>query len=1492
MFSVGSPFLARYRVERVLAEGEFLRCFALQDVLGDRRALLYFYPQGDLAPLDLSSLAYRQHLAAALLGERSPACRLGYREGGAYALFELPADAAPLVRPAAAQIDVLLRVLLTDLLRARLGGLPIAQLSPDLIWEDGRGGLLYLPPLVLHFPGFLDLAAGLDPSPALRAGLVLDQEADLHGFGRVVERWTAESPAWAPFRERVLPALLAADPADRPGALALLEASPLAGDAELGALAAAVTARSPRLPASLVARCAECLREFRTGADLWLELPDAAALAPALLAFARAGERRAEALEQPWALSAEGTGKRGALRCVESLQSLSVLLDPLWAAPGEERLLALVLPGAQATGEGLAGQAAQRLAEWPRLRRLRLGEPVEAVDAPRPGFEAEDRPLLELLAVQEQPLSLGLLARLFDEGEEACLRRIAALDQAGMLAWRPGLDAACGRWGLRVALADSGLRAQLGEALSPARRQDLHRLWVGLFPAPERGEIARPASARAALLRLGHLRGAQDWAAVAAEGLALFRWAEREGLALLLAHLGELLRESRVRANLDSDGLRRVYLQFARALAQAGDLDAAAAALQAGVQALTGSEDYLARLLQPGTPAPSLPPSAGGELLPALSALARQLAEIGETRGEFAWAIRLLGRLLDAYSEGLSGYERGLLLNELAWLHYRKGEHERAVERCEVALRLFDPAAHQAELGQTYNTLGAAQWALNRWPEAEAYYKRALALRERAGDENRVAASLNNLGNLYRLTERFALAIDCFNRSMAIKKRLKNYPGYLISLYNVALISVELGDLTAARTHCRECLELNRAVGNIQLGAELAGLLGEIDLAEGHPAAAKAHLEAACATCRGIEAHTELATMLRRLVPAQLALGDFAAAQATIEEGLATVWRINNRLEEARIQAAAADLHLALGARPQALAALEKAADLYANLDRYEMLARIYSRIGLHCLEDGNEPRARECLHQATEIIDRRKVSALIAEWDTLRQRLQQRLDRFVERIEGDGRLHLAGLYQALALLERSGDPREGLEHVLDLLRGSFGYRRARLGLPPASPEGAAVWLGDDTPGPEAALGERLWLSAECQDLPLAGIPAGRLLLQPLPAEAPEGRGGVLVLERAGEAAIPAERDFLAGLARLLRLGLRREPSAVLAGTGTAVGRVPAAELPQLVGRGRDMQRLKQLIERVRDVETTVLITGSSGTGKEEVARAIHFGSSRRLRPFLPVNCASIPVALLESTLFGHERGAFTSAVSRHIGVFEEAAGGTVFLDEIGEMSADMQAKLLRVLNSKEFTRVGGTQLLRADVRVLAATNRDLEAAVRQGVFREDLFYRLNVLRFHLSPLRERREDIPQLCEHFLAQACAGHPQGLKRLSPEVRDLFLEHPWPGNIRQLKNVIHSSVVLSRGQVILPEDLPEDFLESRQGPGGGQSLEALAGLLVASGDFSEQQPLEERLQAFLAHQLVQAVGSKTRAARLLGISKPTLYRRLRIYGTLRQDESAAP
>jgi len=252
-----------------------------------------------------------------------------------------------------------------------------------------------------------------------------------------------------------------------------------------------------------------------------------------------------------------------------------------------------------------------------------------------------------------------------------------------------------------------------------------------------------------------------------------------------------------------------------------------------------------------------------------------------------------------------------------------------------------------------------------------------------------------------------------------------------------------------------------------------------------------------------------------------------------------------------------------------------------------------------------------------------------------------------------------------------------------------------------------------------------------------------------------------------------------------------------------------AQDFERLVGQHAHMQRLYQLIGQVARTASTVLISGESGTGKELVARAIHRQGPRRDKPFVPVNLPALSETLMESEIFGHERGAFTGAYQRKLGKFELANGGTLFLDEIGALKLELQAKLLRVLQEREVERVGGTRPIKVDVRVIAATNIDLKIAVSRHAFREDLFYRLNVLPLQVAPLRERREDIPLLAEHFIRKYNREFKKHIERLSPEALGLLQSYPWPGNVRELQNIIERLVTLVDGAVIELDDLPLDL-----------------------------------------------------------------------------------
>jgi len=312
-------------------------------------------------------------------------------------------------------------------------------------------------------------------------------------------------------------------------------------------------------------------------------------------------------------------------------------------------------------------------------------------------------------------------------------------------------------------------------------------------------------------------------------------------------------------------------------------------------------------------------------------------------------------------------------------------------------------------------------------------------------------------------------------------------------------------------------------------------------------------------------------------------------------------------------------------------------------------------------------------------------------------------------------------------------------------------------------------------------------------------------------------------------------------------------------------------QFESILAKSKEMLEIFRTIAKIADFKTTVLVTGESGTGKELVARAIHTRSSRKGQPFVAINCGAIPENLLESELFGHRKGAFTDASSDRRGLFEEATGGTLFLDEIGELPLNLQVKLLRVVQEETIRRLGDTKDVKVDVRLIAATHRDLTADVKAGRFREDLFYRIHVLSIHIPPLRERREDVNLLMDHFVTRNNARLGTNMRGLSPEVRRLLLEYAWPGNVRELENTIERAMVLAESDIMQDGDLPErirDALDPVQ-------------VQLASGELSVKKTTAAIEQILIRRALQKTKGNRTRAAELLEISHRALLYKIKDY-----------
>ncbi len=336
-----------------------------------------------------------------------------------------------------------------------------------------------------------------------------------------------------------------------------------------------------------------------------------------------------------------------------------------------------------------------------------------------------------------------------------------------------------------------------------------------------------------------------------------------------------------------------------------------------------------------------------------------------------------------------------------------------------------------------------------------------------------------------------------------------------------------------------------------------------------------------------------------------------------------------------------------------------------------------------------------------------------------------------------------------------------------------------------------------------------------------------------------------------------------------------------------------AGEKPPLVGDSPAMRQIYEIIAKVADSPSTVLISGESGTGKELIARELHAGSARRDKPLIKVNCAAIPKDLVESELFGYERGAFTGAVGSKPGRFELADGGTLFLDEIGEIPVEMQVKLLRALQESEFERVGGIKTLRVDVRLIAATNRDLKALIADGRFREDLYYRLAVVPISLPPLRERRGDIPLLVAHFIAKYDQRLGKRVERVDEEAMEVLLAYSWPGNIRELENLMERSVLFAEGPVIQGSSLPDSLRERAAGtPVPIAAVGPLGAIAAPSG--ASMKEIVRQAQAELERELISRAleetgGNVTRAAKRLQISRKSLQVKMKELGLRGDDES---
>ncbi len=756
----------------------------------------------------------------------------------------------------------------------------------------------------------------------------------------------------------------------------------------------------------------------------------------------------------------------------------------------------------------------------------------------------------------------------------------------------------------------------------------------------------------------------------------------------------------------------------------------------------------------------------------------------------------------------------------LGALDWHRGEFDLAIERYREVLRLRELLGDDHGTAAACSDLSLMFWEKGDLAQAMDFQQRSLALREKLGDKFGVGESYLNLGLVYLDLGDWDKALESYFRALAEHEIARNQANMALCYNNIGEVYLKRGKLDRARFHLVKALDSADRAKAPWIRAEILGNLGEAAFAAGDYGRARDYYEQHHRLCRDAEDREELAETLRRMAELDLAQDDRDGARARLDEALELCSQMGARREEGNARRVLGELLAAGGDVDGAGAEFDSSIAILRSLGKNYELGRAlfaHGRLLASTGQDGEGP-----LNEALGIFRNLGITGRAAE-----------VEQLLGRGAAAGQVDLIQRLTELACAGRR--TAEFCAEALELLTAKL----------PAS--GAVVFLRDGTVYRHGAAGD-------------AGPEAGGTNL---PLETCGRRVGTLVLNS------DVATEQLGTVAGLMALGLVQ----------TRAAPAPAAEppdqrFPGIIGADTTMRDVFETIERVAGTKASVLILGESGTGKEIVAQTLHRLSDRNEMPFIAVNCAAIPETLLESELFGIEKGTATGVAGRP-GKFETAQGGTVFLDEIGDMSLALQAKMLRVLQEKTYERVGGRRPVAADVRVVAATSRDLEAAMADGRFRRDLYYRLNVITLNLPPLRDRRQDIPALVAHFVERFAREYSKPLTGTTEDCLARLMAQDWPGNVRELENAIERGVILARGELVTADDLPAGLKPAPARQRQWQEVRRRAKDAAAA-------PVERQA---IVTALEQNRWVVKRTAEKLGISRVQLWRLMKKYGISR-------
>ncbi|HKV11077.1 MAG TPA: sigma 54-interacting transcriptional regulator [Thermoanaerobaculia bacterium] len=967
----------------------------------------------------------------------------------------------------------------------------------------------------------------------------------------------------------------------------------------------------------------------------------------------------------------------------------------------------------------------------------------------------------------------------------------------------------------------------------------------------------------------------------------------------------------------------RAHLRKGRLHSRLGEHEAALESHEEGLIQLGGSEE----------------PELEVELL---HGKAMALRDLGDWQAAFSTARDALAQA------GRLGFERqrASLLNTLGMIYSGRGDWRLAGRLLTRALWVAERAGDEVLCLSLRNNLGNVLWKTGHFEPALEHYRRNLEFCERTNDVWGQLFALNNLGILECSRGNWKAAREPLSRSLEIKRRLGARENEAVSRLNLGEVEEVLGYWARAQRHYERALKLLEDAPDHRERFAALAQIASLDRKRGRTSDAERRAREALEGAERIGDRDLLAQCYLQLGLLEKDRDNLDAAGGHLTRALELVETDGTRQALARIHISLSDLALRSGELHEAERHSQAARGYVEELgDRFTLakLLSVEARLAsAHEEVDQAEKLFAEGVRLLEELETPYEHARSLYEWglrtwnvDTALRRLRRALVGFermgaetesrrtsgaIERIRehqrfSSGRGINSVLYEVLKVVNSSLDLQEVLNRTMDLVLERLGAERGMIVLSnritrelevavvrnlgyededegrklsesvvrrvieTREPVLAVDAVSDGRFAGSESIIARHIRSILCVPLAIRDRMAGAIYVDHRHSRHLFGQSDLeFLVAFADQAAIAIENARLYGELDSARQKLKEENESLRREIFSS------HNLGSLIGRSRSISDLKQMLEKVAQSPSTVLIRGESGTGKGLVARIIHAVSPRRQMPFIHFNCAALPETLVESELFGHEKGAFTGAAGQRPGRFELASHGTIFLDEIGKVSRAVQAKLLRVVEEKEFERVGGTRTLKADVRIIAATNLDIEDAIARNEFREDLFYRLNIIPIVLPPLRQRKEDVPYLVEHFLGKISRDLGRPAKDLDPAVLDLFNAYSWPGNVRELEAAIHRAFVLSGSDFLTVADFGWIALHVQGAQGTAARPPEVEGIspTLSLGNGGYEEALDRYDRQLISAALSQSHGKIRETARLLGIARNTLRAKMKKYG----------